>query len=161
MASLLIPDKVVLRLVDSGGNPFRMKNVLFFVHTFANRKNNFQLGPFATDEEGVVTITKRDLLAEATAHYDSGLMDYDAVENCQPIVEIAAMDPREVEKALEARTRVWTRLLRGETQRWTTIEDLRNLYRTAANKGISAQPLRARWDGSENECEYLVSAALR
>lgn len=36
------------------------------------------------DDDGVVTIIKRDLLAEAAAHYDSGLMDYDRVENCQP-----------------------------------------------------------------------------
>lgn len=161
MASLLMPDKIVLRLVDSGSNPVHMANILFLVRTFAKRKNDFQLGPFVTDEEGVVTITKQDLLAEATAHYDSGLMDYDAVENCQPMVEIAAMVPREIEKALEARTRVWKRLLRGETQRWKTIEDLRNLYRTAANERISVQPIRVLWDGSENQCEYLVPAVLR
>jgi hypothetical protein len=161
MASLLLPDKVVLRLVDSASNPFRVANVLFFIHTFAKRKNDFTLGPFVTDREGVVTITKQDLLAETTAHYDSGLMDYDAVENCQPIVEIASMKPSEIETALEARTRIWRRLLRGQSERWGTIEDLRNLYRTASNNRISAQPVRARWDGSASECEYLIQAALR
>ena len=109
MASLLIPDKVVLRIVDSGHKPLRVVNVLFFVHTFANRKNDFMLGPFATDADGVVTIMKRDLLAEASAHYDSGLMDYDVIENCQPIAEIAAMEPRAIEEALEARTNVGKR----------------------------------------------------
>jgi hypothetical protein len=39
------------------------------------------LGPLATDAE-VVSIMKRDLLAEAAAHYDSGLMDYEVIENC-------------------------------------------------------------------------------
>jgi hypothetical protein len=109
MLSLLIPQKVVLRLVDSTGIPVRVANVLFRVHAFANRKNDFSLGPFATDVEGVATITKRDMLAEATAHYDSGLMDYDRIENCQPVVEIAAMGPSDIDKALRARTSVWKR----------------------------------------------------
>jgi|SRR5579863_69805 len=161
MASLLLPDKVVLRLVDSGHKPVRVANVLFFVHTFANRKNDFMLGPFATDTEGVVTIMKRDLLAEATAHYDSGLMDYDVIENCQPIVEIAAMEPQAVEEALVARTNVWKTLLRGESERWTSIEELRNLYRTAANNRISVQAIRVRWDESTHEFEYSVTAALQ
>ena len=69
-----------MRLV-SGHKPLRVANVLFFVHAFANRKNDFMLGPLATDAE-VVSIMKRDLLAEAAAHYDSGLMDYEVIENC-------------------------------------------------------------------------------
>jgi hypothetical protein len=161
MASLLIPDKVVLRLVDSGHKPLRVVNVLFFVHTFANRKNDFMLGPFATDADGIVTIMKRDLLAEAAAHYDSGLMDHDVIENCQPIVEIAAMEPRAIEEALEARTNVWKTLLRGECERWTNIEELRNLYRTAANTRISVPAIRVRWDETTTDFEYAVTADLQ
>jgi hypothetical protein len=161
MASLLIPEKVVLRLVDSEHKALRVANVLFFVHTFANRKNDFMLGPFATDAEGVVTIVKRDLLAEAAAHYDSGLMDYEVIESCKPIVEIAAMEPQAIEKALVARTNVWKTLLRGESERWTSIEELRNLYRTAANNRISVQPIRVRWDESTNEFEYAITAGLQ
>jgi hypothetical protein len=80
------------------------------------------LGPFATDAEGVATIMKRELLAEAAAHYDSGLMDYEVIENCQPIVEIAALEPQAIEKALVARTNVWKTILRGKSDRWTSIE---------------------------------------
>ena len=108
-----------------------------------------------------MTIMKRDLLAEASAHYDSGLMDYDAIENCQPLVVIAAMEPQAIEKALEARRKVWTSLLRGESERWTNIEELLSLYRTAANKSISAQEIRVRWDGSANEFEYAITAEVR
>lgn len=161
MASLLIPDRVVLRLVDSQREPVRVANVLFLVHTFANGKNDFSLGPFATDAEGAVTIMKRDLLAEATAHYDSGLMDYEVIENCKSIVEIAVMEPQDIEKALEARTNVWKTLLRGESGRWTSIQELRNLYRAAANATISAQAIRVRWDEFTTDFEYTVTAILR
>ena len=161
MPSLLIPQKVVLRLVDSAGKPVRIANVLFRVHTFANRKNDFRLGPFATDADGVATITTRDILAEAAAHYDSGLMDYDRIENCQPFVEIEAMEPSDIDKALKARTSVWKTLLRGETERWTSIEELRDVYRNAANRCISVQPFRVRWDDSETEVEYAVPTVVR
>jgi hypothetical protein len=162
MVSLVIPEKVVLRLVDSRGDPFRVANVLFFVRAFATtRKNNFRLGPFVTDAEGMATITKRDLLAEATANITTGIMDYDPIESCGPIVEIAAMEPQEIEKALEARTTIWKRLLIGESERWTSIEELRNVYRTAANKSISAKAIRVRWDGSANEYQYAFSTAFR
>lgn len=138
-----------------------MANVLFIVHTFANRKNDFKLGPFATDAEGVVTLVKRDLLAEASAHYESGLMDYNVIEDCQPVVKIAAMEPQAIDQALLARTNVWKTLLRGESERWTHIEELRNLYRRATNKGILAQAIRVRWDGSANEFEYAITAQLQ
>jgi hypothetical protein len=58
-------------------------------------------------------------------------MDYEVIENCQPIVEIAAMEPQATEKALVARTNVWKTPLRRESERWTSIEERRSLYRTA------------------------------
>jgi len=56
MESIVLPEKVVLRLLDSDGNPLRMPNVLFAVKAFAKRKNDFDLGPFVTNDDGVVTI---------------------------------------------------------------------------------------------------------
>jgi hypothetical protein len=63
-----------------------------------------------------------------------------------------------VEKALEARTKVWKNLLDGESERWTSIEDLRNLYRTAANRFVSAEPIKALWDGKTPDYEYFIVA---
>jgi hypothetical protein len=161
MASLLLPEKVTLRLVDSERKQLRVPNILFFVHAFVNYKNDFDLGPFVRDADGIVTITRHGLLAEANAHYDSGVMDYRSLEDCKEVVEIRAIESQEVEKALDARTRIWTGLLRGESERWANIEELRNVYRTAANKRISAQPLRVQWDGSQREVEYFIRATLR
>ena len=138
-----------------------MRNVLFMVHVMATRKNNFTLGPFASDEHGLVTISRNDLEGEAAAHYDSGLMDYDRIENCLPIVKIVMMSTEEIERALESRTKVWTMLLGGESERWGSIEAIRSAYRTATNDCISVEPLTARWDGTSSEYEYAVVATLR
>lgn len=159
--NIVLPEKVVLRLVNSDGNPLRMRNVLFTVRAFAKHKNDFNLGPFATDEGGIVTITKSDLLAEAAAHYDSGLMDYQGVEYCKPDVTIAPMTADETEKALEARTSVWTMLLKGEGERWTSIDELRRVYREAANRFITAEPMNVRWDGKTPEYEYRLVAKIK
>ena len=161
MESIVLPEKVVLRLIDSEGNAVRLPNVLFTVRTFATRKNDFNLGPFASDDDGLVTITKNDLLAAAEAHYDSGLMDYVQVENCIPSVVIGPMNAIEIEKALEARTKVWKLLLRGESQRWRSIEDLCDLYRMAANKSISAKPLHTLWDGKVPEYDYAIIVEVK
>ena len=156
MESIVLPEKVVLKLVDSAGKALKLSNVLFRVRAFAVRKNDFDLGPFPTNNDGVATITKSDLLNEAAAHYDSGLMDYNRVETCKPDVRIEAMKASEIDKALEARTRVWTALLRGESHRWTSIEELRNVYRTAANHSVNAETINARWNGRSTEYEYAV-----
>jgi hypothetical protein len=161
MESIVLPERVVLRLVNLDGTALRIPNVLFTVRAFARRKNDFDLGPFVSSEEGVVSITKSELLAEANAHSDSGLMDYERIENCKPEVVIDAMTPRAIDKALESRAKVWTMLLGDEAQRWGTLENLRNTYRKAANSSISVKALSARWDGTSPEYEYSAVAQKR
>ena len=153
---LVLPGKVTVRLVDFGGNAFQLENVLFTITSFALRKNNFRLGPFASNRQGVIEFTKADLLAEASANYDTGVMDFDSIENCHPEVLIAAMSEKEVEGALYARANIWKSLLNGESQRWNSIDELRETYRTASNKLISAEPLQTRWDGERSEYEYSI-----
>jgi hypothetical protein len=156
MASLILPEKVTLRLIDSECKPLHIANLLFVVHAFANYKNDFELAPFVSDADGIVTISRRELLAEADAHYDSGLMDYRRLEDCRQEVEIRALKPPEIERALNSRTTAWTTLLRGESDRWSNIEELRSVYRVAVNRSFSVQPVTTRWDGSETEVEYAL-----
>jgi len=157
-----MPDKVVLRLVDSRVSGLHVPSVLFSVCAFTTgRKNDFRLGPFITDAEGMATIKKRELLAEAAANIDTALMDFDSIESCGPFVEIAPTEPKAIEKALEARSTIWNALLTGESGRWRTIEELCNVYRTAANKSISAKAIRVRWDGSSKDYQYAFPVVVR
>ncbi len=161
MINLSLPDRVVLRLVDSTGIPAHISNVLFTVHIFANKKSDLLLGPFVTDTTGVATITKTRLLAEAAAHYDSGLMDYSRIEECKPEVEIAPMQPSEIHRALVSRKTQWTQLLQGETERWASIEELCSAYQNAANERVSAGAFRVCWDRPETQVEYTVPTVVR
>ncbi len=132
MASLILPDQVTIQLIDSDNCPVRIPNVLFRITAFARRKNDFQLQPFATDSEGLVSITKKELEAEATAHYDSGVMDYGHISACSPIVEIRMLTNEDIKRAVEAR-KIWANLLAGERDRWKSLEELLTLYSNANN----------------------------
>ncbi len=161
MEQIVLPEKIVLNLIDSGGKPFRLPNVLFAIEVFANQKNDFQLGPYVTDQDGRATIRKADLLADAAAHYDTGLMDYHSIEESKPGVSIFVMTQEAIGKALEARTTVWTRLLCGEAARWGSLENLRNAYRSATNHRISAMPVTVQWDGRSDTYEYSFEVRPR
>ena len=79
MNSLVLPDRVVIQLVDKNLLRVRLAGVLFQVRLFAKHKNDFALQPFASDGDGLVTILRNEIEAEIAAAYDSGLMDYSSV----------------------------------------------------------------------------------
>ena len=154
LESLIFPERVTVRLVGPNKEPIRVLGVLIVVHVFASRKNDFFLQPFTTDANGEAQITKGELLAEADAHYDSGLMDYEAIGESGPVVEVRAMSLTEIERAVSSRSGVWTRLLKGGCERWSSIEQLIDVYRQAANKRVSITPVRVSWHLRCKEYDY-------
>ncbi|MBI1749681.1 MAG: hypothetical protein HY234_00965 [Acidobacteria bacterium] len=160
MKNLLLPNRVTIRLVDRNNCPVELPDILFSVSTFARRKNDFCLQPFASDLRGIVTITKKDLEAEAAAHHDAGLMDYGHIGECLPSVEIRMLSECDIDRAIEAR-KVWKNLLAGERDRWSSVEQLLTLYRNAENGKLLAdrsQPIRDDWneDGAEYSYDFVV-----
>jgi hypothetical protein len=162
MSSLILPNRVTVQLVDHNNSALRMANVLLRVHLFARRKNDFHLQPFASDNEGLVTILKKDLEAEVAAHYDSGLMDYAHVSDCMPTVEIRLLSTDETGKAIEAR-QTWKDLLAGERDRWTSIDQLLVQYEKANNRHLlvaQSSVIRADWQQERADCFYTLIASL-
>lgn len=157
---LIFPEIVTVRLIGSSQQPFEKPGVLLGIHIFARQKNDFFLAPFVTNAGGVVTITKKELLAEVSAHYDSGLMDYVEVEEAKTVVEIRLLSVEEIEKAIFSRTHVWKNLLRGERERWTSIDQLIDAYKNSSNAFVTADTTKALWnaDCEHYECLLLVSA---
>ncbi len=56
--NLILPKKVTIRLVDNRKQPVPIANVILGVHLFASRKNDFYLGPYVSNADGIVVITK-------------------------------------------------------------------------------------------------------
>lgn len=68
-------------------------------------------------------------------------MDYAPIESAEPSVVIRVCSNQEIQKAIAARTTLWKSLLRGEKERWGSMENLLALLRSAAN--ATCQPLNA------------------
>jgi hypothetical protein len=153
---LVLPERVTVQLVDRNGTPVRMSDVLFRITAFARQKNDYRLQPFATDSEGLATITREQLEAEVAANHESGLMDYAHISRCSPVVEIGLLTDEEIRGAIDAR-KIWTSLLAVERDRWESLEQLLTLYRNANNSGLLApEPaMRLVWNGRGTEYSYL------
>jgi hypothetical protein len=128
---LNLPQAITVQLLSNTGEPFRRADVLLGVHAFARRKNDYWLGPYPTDEEGVARISREALLADVDATHDSGLMDYAGITECEPVVELAVWSADQIRQALVARREIWRSLLRGEERRWKSVPDLIALYERA------------------------------
>jgi hypothetical protein len=160
MTKFILPDKITVKLIKPRKENFSVDNILLYIKTNARNKNDFYLGPFASDINGVITITKKDLDNEVTATYESGLMDYSSIENSFSFVELRLYDQNEIDKMIESRTKTWTSLLKGEIERWISINRLVDTLKQSNNKHLlldeSTKRIRAEFDGIQNEYEFQL-----
>jgi len=160
-SALIIPSIIQIQLVDLNGIDVPLGNVLLSIHIFAHRKNDFLLQPFVTDSGGRATITKEDIMSEVEAHYDSGLMDYVSVESAKPQVQISVTEPSQIQRSLKSRSTLWTTLLRGESRRWASIDELLDVYRNCTNDKVTRHSVTARWDLGRASAQHLVQVERR
>jgi len=160
MTKFLLPDRIIVKLVKQRQQDVTIDNILLYIKTNARHKNDFNLGPFVSDKNGIITITKNDLDNEVTATYESGLMDYSSIENSYSFVELRLYDQNEIDKMIESRTKSWTSLLKGEKERWTSINHLVDTLKKSNNKHLllydSTKRIRADFDGTQNEYEFQL-----
>ncbi len=160
MTKFILPDKITVKLIKPRKENFSVDNILLYIKTNARNKNDFYLGPFVSDKNGVITITKKDLDNEVTATYESGLMDYSSIENSFSFVELRLYDQNEIDKMIESRTKTWTSLLKGEIERWISINRLVDTLKQSNNKHLlldeSTKRIRAEFDGTQNEYEFQL-----
>jgi hypothetical protein len=162
MKNLVLPNKVEIQLVEKSLFPVRLEAVLFEIRLFARYKNDFILGPFASDDSGLVKIVKKDMESEIASNYDSDLMGHSRVEDCLPTVDIRLLSEDDIRRAAEARSKTWRALLAGERDRWDSIEQLLKMYQDANNKHLvveQASPNRHDWNkpGAEYSYNFVVT----
>lgn len=160
MTKFILPNRITIKLVKPEQQDFSVDNILLYIKTHARHKNDFYLGPFASDKNGIITITKKDLNNELTATYESGLTDYSSIENSFSFVELRLYDQNEIDKMIKSRTKVYTSLLKGENERWTSINHLVDTLKKSNNKHLllydSTKRIRADFDGNQNEYEFQL-----
>jgi hypothetical protein len=156
VAHVVFPEVATIRFVSGHPPaPLCLAGVLCGVRLAARAKNDYHLGPFVSDAEGVVRITREACRAFVEAEHDVGLMDYAGVEQCDARVEIRALTGGEATNAARQRRTVWRALLRGEDRLFASIDELVAMYEGAPNHRIVVgSPLTPTWDGSEPTPRY-------
>ena len=160
MSKLILPDKIRVRLVKPRQLDLPVDNILLYIKTHARHKNDFELGPFVSDKDGIITISKSDLDNEVAATYDSGLMDYSSIDSNFSFVELRLYDQVEIDKLIESRTKAWKTLLKGETERWISMNHLVDTLKKSNNKFLllyeSTRRIRADFDGTQKEYDFQL-----
>lgn len=160
MSKLILPDIIKVRLVKPRQLDLPVDNILLYIKTHASHKNDFELGPFVSDKDGIITIRKSDLDNEVAATYDSGLMDYSSIDSNFSFVELRLYNQIEIDKLIESRTKAWKTLLKGETERWTSINHLVDTFKKSNNKLLllydSTRRIRADFDGTQTEYDFQL-----
>jgi len=156
MASLILPEIASVKLKTGMGQDYHIPNIVFSVDTHARHKNDYHLGPFFSDENGVVTITRELLDTYAEAELESGLMDYASISDCYSLVEIRLWSDDDLERAIRGR-QTWG-LLKREKTLWESPEELIERFRNANNRSLviaeGFSHIRDEWDGSRQEYAY-------
>jgi hypothetical protein len=79
-------------------------------------------------------------------------------------VEISLLTQNDIDLVVEGRKTHWTSLLAGERERWTSIEQLLDVYRSANNRRLRCGQLsyiRDNWDEPGVEYSYDFFVTLR
>ena len=103
METLFIPDLIQIQLLRSNVNfftkyfsepaekAFNQDNILLSIKTIANHKNNVELSPFQSNKNGLIIITKEQLIKRKDTFISYGLMDYQSIESAKPDITICLM----------------------------------------------------------------------
>lgn len=154
MENLIVPEHIEIQLTDLSEKPIKVENLAIYIKTKARRKNDFRLGPYFSDKNGLIEISKIDFMNEVNATYDSGLMDYSSIETNFPEVEIIPYTKVEIEGMINSRTNIWTSLLNGENERWNSINVLIENLKKSENQNIDTEKcemLLSSFDGTQSE----------
>lgn len=159
------PKRITLQLCtpDTRGNwqPAAIPNFAVSVRVFARAKNDYDLGPFFSDQSGQISMTESALRALAAGELESGLMDYhDIVSGSFPLVEITSWSGERVTRAFEAR-KSWG-VLTPEREIWPTKEALLGALHSASNSDfqindtVGYSTVRDEWDDPLLERSYEI-----
>jgi hypothetical protein len=165
MSNLILPQLATIKLktdvsqkwyMPDVPHRYHVANVVFSVDTHARSKNDYHLGPFFSDENGVVKITRELLDIYIEAELESGLMDYTHISDCYSLVEIRLWSEADLDRAIEGR-KTWGLLGREKTL-WKSLEGLIDKFHHAGNRNLSViegfNRVRDEWDGQQQEYSY-------
>ena len=150
------PKNLMISILSQDNKPILQSDIMIVINLIAPRKNNYHLGPFFTNNKGVVFLTEKDLQISAQAEAETGLMDYLPYVECSDEVEIEIFNYENLDKLIYGRT-IWG-LVGDETSLYETKENLLERIKSSANHKVLPNKAYARFIG-QKEIEVKISTA--
>lgn len=98
----MFPNKITIKIVNTENKPLR--NIAVKIEIFAKHKNNYNLIPPISNEQGVIEVSQRWLIESIERDQSLFVMDYASnLDDCHPKIEVTVMSKNEIEKAMYAR----------------------------------------------------------
>ena len=180
MQTLFIPDVTQIDLTDHLGNPLRQENILLGIQTFANHKNDIEIYPFLSDQNGRLKITREQIKQQADRFISYGIMDYAPLEYAKPDIQIyywgndklyeyinywsillkskKSRKSTEIEKKLLGHME--HRFVKTEEKERQELQIFTSCYNRTRTEWQNIVLARDRWDTPVTEKTYSVSLAL-
>jgi hypothetical protein len=139
------PNKIVIKIVDGLDlNPILMENVIIFIHVFAINKNDYDLGPYFSDNNGEIHLTNKILQISADAQMETGIMDYKDIKEASPLVKIEILSKEEIERLREGR-KLWG-IIKKEATLYQSEKKLLKKIDANNNHHIAPTNIKVLWD---------------
>lgn len=119
---LQIPSLMRVSIVNPDGEPICVDGLALGVVCHATSRNDYRLGPFFTDENGNVELTRDMCEIAISAELASDLMGHSSIATCHPKVTVSIWTGDQVAMAVEGR-RTWG-LLGREKEVWRSADHL-------------------------------------
>lgn len=100
---MIFPKFLQIQILSIDKKPIIYADIIIGITLIAPRKNNYHLGPFFTNNKGIVTLSERDLLISVEAELETGLMDYCSYRECSKEVMIEVFDYKDLAKLIHGR----------------------------------------------------------
>lgn len=153
------PKKLRICLIDlKDGSKIRLKNIVISLKFFANYKNDYNLGPFFSDENGEYSLDSKILSLSAQAELAAGLMDYDDYHNCKNDFEIRILNDDAIKRLKIAREK-WG-ILKVEETIYKTKESLLAKIKTANNHKVMPNNKVVRVQSPTEVIEVILETKL-
>ena len=109
---MTLPDKIIIQLVTEDGQPFKQEDILIGIQTLAERKNDINLSPFLSDNNGKIEITNSQLRETAHDFISYGIMDHLTIESAKDNIEIYLLGEKEIKDNLD----YWSAMDKGDIE---------------------------------------------
>jgi hypothetical protein len=161
---LIIPESIKVQLTTNKGENFKQENIILGIQTYATRKNNIELSPFISNSDGIVLITKDQIIERAENFISYGIMDYSSLETAKPSVHLYVWTKEMVKQYLNYwepiiaknpvnKLKDWqisgmgSKLLSIQNEQRTEFNNYKNSYNLHSISNSSRVSLN--WDGTE------------